>query len=81
MRVHGVGDGAGYFGSFMEDDVLNVVMEYADNGSLYERIQLAKQPLPECEILSIYAQLLLALEHLHAKHIIHRFVKAQGFRF
>jgi len=33
----------GYYGSFIEDGVLNVVMEYADNGSLNDHIVRAQR--------------------------------------
>ena len=37
----------GYYGSFIEDGVLNVVMEYTDNGSLFQLIQKCRQPFSE----------------------------------
>ena len=37
----------GYHGSFIEDGVLNVVMEYADGGSLFQYIQV-QPPSPCC---------------------------------
>jgi serine/threonine protein kinase len=40
-----------YYGSFVEDGVLNVVMEYADNGSLFQHIHRAKQPFSEVSAL------------------------------
>jgi len=33
-----------YYGSFVEDNILNVVMEYADNGSLFQHIQVRAVP-------------------------------------
>ncbi|KAK3267216.1 hypothetical protein CYMTET_24218 [Cymbomonas tetramitiformis] len=68
----------GYFGSFMEDGILNVVMEYADNGSLFQHIQRAKAPFSEQEILSYTAQLVLALDHLHTARILHRDLKTKN---
>ncbi|KAK3261228.1 hypothetical protein CYMTET_29855, partial [Cymbomonas tetramitiformis] len=67
-----------YYGSFMEDGDLNVVMEYADGGTLFQHIQRAKQPLSEEEILSIFAQLVLAINHLHQKKILHRDLKTKN---
>lgn len=37
----------GYHGSFLEDGMLNVVMEYADNGSLFNHVQRAREPFAE----------------------------------
>ena len=68
----------GYYGSFIEDGVLNVVMEYADNGSLFQLIQKCRQPFSEEQGLSFFVQLLLALEHLHNKKILHRDLKTKN---
>jgi len=68
----------GYHGSFIEDGVLNVVMEYADNGSLFQYIQRSKQPLEEQDIIHIFTQLLMALDHLHDKKILHRDLKTKN---
>eukprot|EP00191_Tetraselmis_sp_GSL018_P018627 CAMPEP_0177591260 /NCGR_PEP_ID=MMETSP0419_2-20121207/7897_1 /TAXON_ID=582737 /ORGANISM="Tetraselmis sp., Strain GSL018" /LENGTH=724 /DNA_ID=CAMNT_0019081979 /DNA_START=126 /DNA_END=2300 /DNA_ORIENTATION=+ len=67
-----------YYGSFIEDGVLNVVMEYADNGSLFQHIQRARHPLSEAQIVKFFVQLLLALQHLHSKNILHRDIKTKN---
>lgn len=114
-----------YYGSFVEDGVLNVVMEYADNGSLFQHIHRAKQPfsevrtplspdigtplhvgaplhgarhaaqsgtplpraradsalrgrVPQAQIVNFLAQMLLALQHLHDKKILHRDIKTKN---
>lgn len=67
-----------YYGSFVEDNILNVVMEYADNGSLFQHIQRAKAPFAESEILSIFAQLVSSLKYLHDKKILHRDLKTKN---
>lgn len=36
-----------YYGSFIEDGMLNVVMEYADNGSLFQHVQRCREPFSE----------------------------------
>ena len=68
----------GYYGSFIEDGVLNVVMEYSDNGSLFQLIQKCRQPFSEEQVLSFFVQLLLSLEHLHNKNILHRDLKTKN---
>lgn len=45
-----------YYGSFMESDDLNVVMEYADGGTLSSYIQKAKAPFSEAEIMRVFVQ-------------------------
>ena len=68
----------GYFGSFMEDGVLNVVMEFADAGSLHQHIARAKSPFPEAQVTSYFAQLILALDHLHSMKVLHRDIKTKN---
>jgi NIMA (never in mitosis gene a)-related kinase len=53
-------------------------MEYADNGNLFQYIQRAKEPLSEPHILRTFAQILLAMDHLHSKKIIHRDLKTKN---
>lgn len=57
-----------------EDSHLNILMEYCNFGNMAEHLQLY-YPLEEDEVLSILAQLLLGLDHLHKKNIIHRDLK------
>ena len=68
----------GYYGSFVEDGTLNVVMEHAANGTLFQTIQRAKTAFMEAEIIAWAAQLLLALQHLHSKKILHRDLKTKN---
>jgi len=68
----------GYYGSFVQDGVLNVVMEYADSGCLHQMIQKCRQPLSEAQLVSLFAQLLLAVRHIHKKKILHRDLKTRN---
>ncbi|CAG9467759.1 unnamed protein product [Pedinophyceae sp. YPF-701] len=67
-----------YYGSFIEDGVLNVVMEYADNGSLSDHITKASKMFAEDTVVSFFAQLLLAINHLHQRKILHRDIKTKN---
>ena len=67
-----------YYGSFVEDGVLNVVMEFADYGSLFHLIQKSKQPFTEEQLVSFFAQLLLSMRHIHSKKILHRDLKTKN---
>merc|ERR1719160_2272506 len=65
-----------------KDSFLNIVMEYADGGDLFTRIQKAKKSMtkfPEQQILRWFTQALLALKFIHDKHILHRDLKSQNF--
>eukprot|EP00927_Polykrikos_kofoidii_P000179 TRINITY_DN10077_c0_g1_i2.p1 TRINITY_DN10077_c0_g1~~TRINITY_DN10077_c0_g1_i2.p1 ORF type:complete len:1687 (+),score=365.87 TRINITY_DN10077_c0_g1_i2:103-5163(+) len=67
-----------YVDSFLEGSKLYIVMEYADGGDLARRIRDAKEEeknIRESRILMIFAQLALALEHIHGLHILHRDIK------
>jgi serine/threonine protein kinase len=71
-----------YHATFVEHGSLFIVMEYADDGTLADSIkrrqckQVAR--FSEEEALSIFSQACLALQHVHAKHILHRDLKSQN---
>lgn len=51
-----------------------VVMEYVEDGSLFDRLE-RKGPIPPEEAVGMMLQVLAALEHAHAAGIVHRDVK------
>ena len=58
-----------------EDKTLNLVMEYADNGDLYQKIKLFKKKklfFEEKEIWKIFIQITRGLKSLHSLNIQHR---------
>ena len=58
-----------------EDKTLNLVMEYADNGDLYQKIKLFKKKklfFEEKEIWKIFIQITRGLKSLHSLNILHR---------
>ncbi|XP_042145328.1 serine/threonine-protein kinase Nek8 isoform X4 [Ixodes scapularis] len=65
--------------SFLEDDQsLAIVMEYAPGGTLHDYLRRRGQaPLPE-QVLSFLGQIVLALEHVHSRQILHRDLKSQN---
>jgi len=71
----------GYDDAFMADAHLCIVMEYADGGDLAAAIARRRegsQRYHEREAMSIFAQLALALRHVHDLRILHRDVKSQN---
>ncbi|KAH7935277.1 hypothetical protein HPB52_005702 [Rhipicephalus sanguineus] len=68
-----------YYDSFLEEKSLAIVMEYAPGGNLYDYLkQRGRALLSERQVLSYFAQVLLALEHVHSRQILHRDLKTQN---
>ncbi|MBN3292159.1 NEK8 kinase, partial [Polypterus senegalus] len=68
-----------YYENFLEDKALMIAMEYAPGGTLAEYIQKrCNSLLDEDLILHFFAQILLALHHVHNKLILHRDLKTQN---
>merc|ERR1712205_123347 len=57
-----------------EQGEINMIMEYAPQGSLYELIK-NKQPVAEPGARRYCAELLTAVEYIHAKNFYHRDIK------
>ena len=68
----------GYYDSFVSQENMHIVMEYADGGTLYTvlRSALHTGPLAESSVLAYFAQLLAAVRCLHQNHILHRDLKS-----
>lgn len=64
-----------YYGSYLHQTKLWIVMEYMAGGSVADLIQ-ASQPLDEMSIACILRDLLHAIEYLHNEGKIHRDIKA-----
>ncbi|KAK9815766.1 hypothetical protein WJX72_009157 [[Myrmecia] bisecta] len=70
-----------YHESILEEGLLHIVMEYADDGDLCTAVQqrsAAKNPMSEAEIMFWFVQILLALWHVHSKNVLHRDLKTQN---
>ena len=57
---------------------LCIVMDFADSGDLYGKIEAAKEYFPETEIVDMFTQLCLAVKHIHDRKIVHRDLKSQN---
>eukprot|EP00755_Sulcionema_specki_P019543 Sspe_Gene.69760::Locus_41135_Transcript_1_5_Confidence_0.429_Length_1690::g.69760::m.69760/K08857/NEK1_4_5; NIMA (never in mitosis gene a)-related kinase 1/4/5 len=68
-----------YVADFQSEDSLLIVMEYADGGDLERQVKsrAAKDHsyFKEFEVLFIFCQLCLALDHVHGKKMLHRDLK------
>ena len=67
-----------YYESFLEDNNLNIVMEYCDNGDLCNYLkeqQMKNKPLKEDLIWKIFIKITLGLTTIHKMKILHRDLK------
>lgn len=67
--------------AFIDKRFLCIVMDYAQEGDLYSRIQKHKESgkyIPENVIMDWFIQMALALKHIHDKNILHRDLKTQN---
>ncbi|GLI61210.1 hypothetical protein VaNZ11_003502 [Volvox africanus] len=67
-----------YVDHFMYKGHLCIVTEYCDAGDLYQLLRARKAALPEAHLLDLFAQVLLAIQHVHSKNILHRDLKTQN---
>ena len=70
-----------YKESFLHQNFLCIVMNYADGGDLYHLIKKKKeqkQYIPESLIKKIFTQICISLLHVHKKKILHRDLKTQN---
>lgn len=72
-----------YVDSWVEAQLLYIIMEYADNGDLAQQIQQrrdATSHFTESEVMQIHVQLVLALSHIHSMKILHRDLRLGAFQ-
>lgn len=65
-----------YYGSYVKNGNLWIVMEYCGAGSMSDLMMKGRHPITEGEIRFLIAQILLGLSHLHSLNMIHRDIKA-----
>lgn len=66
-----------YFGHFMQDGNLSIVMEHANKGDLSALISKANgKKISEETVKDIFYQLLKAVAYIHKRNVLHRDIKA-----
>jgi serine/threonine protein kinase len=60
----------------VDEDCIVIIMEYADHGDLYNNIKKHHLQLPERDAGMYFVQLLMALNCIHRKRMIHRDIKS-----
>jgi NIMA (never in mitosis gene a)-related kinase len=64
--------------SWVTDQTLSMVMELADAGDLKQAIKRQRKSgkyFSEVQVMSLFAQLALAIKHIHSRNILHRDLK------
>lgn len=65
-----------YFGCYMKESTLMIVMEFCDGGSCLDIMTSCKRTLTEEQISIIVNHMVQGLEYLHAHRVLHRDLKA-----
>lgn len=71
-----------YRETFLEAGWLCISMDYCEGGDLAEKVKRVRADgsgFPEEQVVRWLTQALLALKHIHAKHILHRDLKSANF--
>ncbi|TKR59517.1 hypothetical protein L596_029177 [Steinernema carpocapsae] len=63
---------------FRNEGALNIVMHYAEGGTLEKLIHEQKTPFQENRVMYYFTQVAMALDFMHSKQILHRDLKTQN---
>ena len=67
-----------YYNHFLDNQTLLIEMEYANGGSLYEKLAYQKELFAEEQVKWYLYQIASALDHIHSYDIIHRDIKTMN---
>jgi len=65
-----------YYGCYLKDNTLMIVMEFCDGGSALDLMNSIKKTFTEDQIASLCAQMIQGLAYLHSHKILHRDINA-----
>nr|XP_053632557.1 serine/threonine-protein kinase Nek8-like [Cherax quadricarinatus] len=69
-----------YYENYLENNTMMIVMEYAPGGNLYDYLRLRGEGnlLQEEDVLHLFCQLVLGMQHIHESNILHRDIKSNN---
>lgn len=68
-----------YYDSFTRNGVFYILMEYASQGTLHNLLYKSRPQLLEPQqVVNFFCQILMGLDHIHSKNIIHRDLKSEN---
>ena len=67
-----------YIDSKLEKQALLIVMEYVNGGNLHDFLLTQTVKLDEEVVMNFFIQIIVALNHIHSKNVLHRDLKTQN---
>ena len=64
-----------YIDSALQSQALLIVMEYVNGGNLHDFLMNQNELLAEDKVTNYFTQLIVALNHIHSKNVLHRDLK------
>jgi len=72
----------GYYEYFLESGSLCIVMQYAEGGTMAQMLVEQKEKLgmtlPHMKVIDYFTQIVIALNYMHSKQVLHRDLKTQN---
>eukprot|EP00286_Rhodomonas_abbreviata_P010585 CAMPEP_0181337428 /NCGR_PEP_ID=MMETSP1101-20121128/28006_1 /TAXON_ID=46948 /ORGANISM="Rhodomonas abbreviata, Strain Caron Lab Isolate" /LENGTH=173 /DNA_ID=CAMNT_0023447907 /DNA_START=276 /DNA_END=793 /DNA_ORIENTATION=+ len=67
-----------FFDDYIDDEMLNIVMEYAPLGTLKQHLRQLNTNMPESQVFWLFSNIVQGLCFLHENKILHRDLKADN---
>ncbi|XP_071545245.1 serine/threonine-protein kinase Nek8-like isoform X2 [Panulirus ornatus] len=69
-----------YYENYLDNNTMMIVMEYAPGGNLYDYLRSRGEGnlLQEEDVLHLFCQLVLGMQHIHESNILHRDIKSNN---